>query len=78
MRRLAVVTLLAGGVALVAAVWPQAWLPVCPFHHLTGFPCPMCGSTRCVRALLHGDWAAAVYTQPLIAALIVACVLAAR
>ncbi len=29
--------------------------PVCPFHALTGWYCPGCGSQRSVSALLHGD-----------------------
>lgn len=69
-KRLAVVTLLAVGLALAVAIWPAAWLPVCPFHRLTGFPCPTCGSTRCVRALLLGDWQAAFRLQPLVATLV--------
>ncbi|RZJ68509.1 MAG: DUF2752 domain-containing protein [Flavobacterium sp.] len=28
---------------------------VCIFKHITGIPCPSCGSTRAVKALLHGD-----------------------
>lgn len=27
----------------------------CPFHVLTGLSCPLCGSTRAVLALAHGD-----------------------
>lgn len=29
--------------------WP------CVFHALSGLPCPLCGGTRAVRAILHGD-----------------------
>lgn len=68
-------TLLAGGAALVAAVWPVAWVPVCLFHRLTGIPCPTCGATRCVKALLRGDWGVAIFLQPLIAAAIMTGVL---
>lgn len=31
-------------------------LPGCHIHELTGILCPGCGSTRALRALLHGEW----------------------
>ncbi|MBS1615478.1 MAG: DUF2752 domain-containing protein [Bacteroidetes bacterium] len=34
----------------------RALLPPCPFHQLTGFDCPGCGSTRAITALLHGHF----------------------
>lgn len=33
--------------------------PKCPFHSLTGFDCPGCGSQRAIHALLNADIAAA-------------------
>lgn len=33
--------------------------PRCPFHALTGFDCPGCGSQRAIHSLLHLDVAAA-------------------
>lgn len=47
--------MLLGGAAL-AAVWLRLGLPVppCRFRQLTGLPCPTCGSTRLVEALLSG------------------------
>jgi hypothetical protein len=36
-----------------------SFFPKCPFHTLTGFDCPGCGSQRAVHAILHGDFKAA-------------------
>lgn len=33
---------------------------LCPFRTLTGILCPLCGITRGVSDLLHGDWLAAI------------------
>ncbi|MBL8241653.1 MAG: DUF2752 domain-containing protein [Bryobacterales bacterium] len=38
---------------------PPAWM-ICPFRAVTGLPCPMCGMTRGIAALIHGQWRAAV------------------
>jgi hypothetical protein len=35
-------------------------LQVCPFHWLTGWPCPLCGLTRAMFELAKGHWRAAV------------------
>ena len=32
------------------------WLPQCPFHLLTGFYCPGCGSQRALSSMLHGEF----------------------
>ena len=37
----------------------------CPFHALTGLPCPLCGSTHALLALAHGDLRAAFGWNPL-------------
>jgi hypothetical protein len=52
---------------LMAAVWVYLKLrtPVCAFHQLTGWPCPTCGCTRCVRHLLTARWSAALQINPL-------------
>ncbi|MBU6401859.1 MAG: DUF2752 domain-containing protein [Verrucomicrobia bacterium] len=48
----------------LAGAWHLA-LPVCLFKTLTGWPCPFCGSTRCLTALGQGDLAAALRWNPL-------------
>ena len=45
-----------------AGTW---WFPSCPFHALTGWLCPLCGSLRAVHALLHGDPLVALGLNPL-------------
>lgn len=42
------------------------WLPACPFHSLTGFFCPGCGSTRALHQMLHGRWGQAFGLNPLL------------
>ena len=43
----------------------------CPFKALTGIPCPGCGGTRALYAILHGDILEALYINPLSCVLIV-------
>jgi hypothetical protein len=54
---------LAYGCAWLAAGLP---LPPCAFRAVTGCPCPTCGATRCVLALLHGRVAEAAGWNPLV------------
>src|ERR1700722_4899252 len=35
--------------------------PPCPFHYLTGFYCPGCGSLRAIHQLLHGNIISAIH-----------------
>ena len=45
-------------------------VPLCPFHTITGWQCPLCGGLRCVDALAHGQWSTALHDNaPLVAAL---------
>jgi hypothetical protein len=67
---------LADGAVSLAGAW--LWLrlklpwPQCVFLHLTGFPCPTCGATRCFLFLTQGKIARAISMNPL-----AFCVLAA-
>jgi hypothetical protein len=45
-----------------ATTW---WFPSCPFHALTGWLCPLCGSLRAIHALLTGALPAALVLNPL-------------
>ena len=41
------------------------WFPSCPFHALTGWLCPLCGSLRALHALLAGAPLVALALNPL-------------
>ena len=62
------------GVSLAALVVAWLWVrgglasPACFFHEMTGWPCPGCGSTRCVRYALRGAFHAAFLVNPLMGA----------
>lgn len=43
---------------------PETYWPPCGFHLVTGHPCPTCGATRATFHLLHGQWLAALKTNP--------------
>ncbi len=58
--------LLAPAAALLVAVEAtRLHVDLCLFHRLTGLPCPGCGMTRGVLALLGGDVRAALAFHPL-------------
>lgn len=44
---------------------PVAVVNGCIFKRATGVPCPSCGSTRSVNALLHGHWDEIIRYNPL-------------
>lgn len=50
------------------------WLPPCPFHLLTGFNCPGCGTTRMLESLVSGEVAGAFFLNPFIFLLMAAAV----
>ena len=52
------------GVAAVRPVVPFEFVPPCPLRTITGIPCPLCGMTRGVTALVHGDVGHALFLNP--------------
>jgi hypothetical protein len=54
-------------VALPLIHWLRwdAWV-ICPFHALTGLPCPTCGYSRAFDLVLQGRLAAALRFQPFV------------
>lgn len=62
------VSFLAVLVLLVGARTYDSWPlkpPACSLRTLTGVPCVGCGGTRAMKALVHGDYVAAVSFNPL-------------
>jgi hypothetical protein len=59
----------AGSALALSPVWhaAAALLPACPWHALTGWPCPGCGTTRALTHLLHADPLGALRFNPLAA-----------
>ena len=59
--------LLAAGLMLLRIYNPatSTLFPPCPFHYLTGWYCPGCGSLRAIHQLLHGNVQAAWAMNPL-------------
>lgn len=49
----------------------------CPFHALTGLPCPTCGYTRVYDLMLAGDWMQAIRFQPFILIIVLLSAIAA-
>jgi hypothetical protein len=41
-------------------------IPLCPFHAVTGWWCPLCGGLRAADALVHGRFATAVHDNVLL------------
>jgi hypothetical protein len=55
------------GLIAVAAAWPRLPLhpPIaCPLRAATGIPCPFCGMTRAVVALVHGHVGSSLAFNP--------------
>ena len=66
-RFASIALVLAGAAALLLAFDPATtwWFPSCPFHALTGWLCPLCGSLRALHALFLGAPVAALAFNPL-------------
>lgn len=43
---------------------PGTGVDLCPVHRVSGFWCPLCGGTRAVYSLLHGDVRTALGYNP--------------
>jgi hypothetical protein len=67
LRRIATGAVVLGALAVLFLFNPagNAVYPPCPFHHLTGYWCPGCGSLRATHELLHLHFAAAWALNPL-------------
>ena len=53
----------------VVALDPQhTHIPLCPFHALTGWWCPLCGGLRAVNAVARGHLGAALHANVLLVA----------
>ncbi|MBL4663560.1 MAG: DUF2752 domain-containing protein [Flavobacteriaceae bacterium] len=65
------ITLFAIGVICVAVLLylfnpaEHSYFIPCPFHYVTGYHCPGCGSQRAVHQLLHGNLIGAFRLNPL-------------
>ena len=45
----------------------------CPLNFFFGIPCPLCGFTRALKAVMHGDIASSFYYHPLWPVIILYC-----
>lgn len=55
------------GLTAGAILWLHSrGIALCPFHAVTGLPCPLCGGTRSVVALFTGDPVLSLKYNPLV------------
>jgi Protein of unknown function (DUF2752) len=52
------------GAALLLPLVPFEAGPLCPLRTITGVPCPFCGMTRSIIAVVHGDLARSLVLNP--------------
>ena len=63
---------LVGGALAIGGALTAVWLrlglprPICLLREWTGIPCPTCGTTRLIEALLSGDLLGALAWNPLV------------
>lgn len=43
-----------------------SWMPKCPFHMLTGYKCPGCGTQRALYAFVHGKFIDGILANPIL------------
>ena len=53
------------GLLIVFTALTVTGLYKCPLKALFGVPCPLCGITRAIISVLHGDWGLAFYYHPM-------------
>ena len=53
------------GAAMSSSIAEKNSFGVCPIKYITNIPCPACGSTRSVVALVNGNFIDAIQTNPL-------------
>ena len=66
--KIALLITLFGGFFLIYFIYnpsENSFFIPCPFHFITGFFCPGCGSQRAIHLLLHGDVVGAFRFNPL-------------
>ena len=69
-KRQWLVLIVLGAVVIIAVYYSfnpesSSFFPPCPFHYLTGYECPGCGSQRTIHHLLHLRLDRAFATNPL-------------
>ncbi len=62
---LAITTVISGGLYVMHLIH-RVPTSKCQFKSITGYPCPTCGSTRCVQSLLEFDVISAFLFNPLV------------
>jgi hypothetical protein len=61
-----VLLIIAGSIYFLFSPEESSFFPQCPFHRLTGWDCPGCGSQRAAHHLLHLQIKEAFISNPLL------------